>query len=186
MTMQSEIDPGFTDEDIRAALVRTGRIPEGDPEGVGDIVVGMINGDVTLRDVQGLTDDQLEAVYATAYNHFKVGRLEKADQLMNFLCLFEPRTAKYWTGLGAVRMSQKNYDGASHAYGTAANIDIDAPRPPFRLAEALMAKGEKAAAREALDLAIENAGDKEDFKEIRERAQALLALLSEDGGETAA
>lgn len=175
MTVQPEI----TEADFRAALARTGRVPEGDPDGVGDIVVGMIKGDVTLRDVQGLTDDQLEAVYATAYNHFKVGHAEKADRLMSFLCLFEPRSAKYWTGLGAVRMSQENYDGAIYAYGMAARIDIDAPRPPFRIAEALMAIGNRDGAKEALELAIENAGDDEKFEDIRERAQALLALLSE-------
>lgn len=181
MTLQPEI----TKADLRAALVRTGRVPEGDPEGVGDIVIGLITGDVTLRDVQGLTDDQLEVVYATAFNHFKVGRVEKAEQLMNFLCLFEPRTAKHWTGLGAVRMSRENYDGAIFAYGMAARIDINAPRPPFRIAEAFMAKGNKDGAREALELAIENAGDDEKFEDIRERAQALLALLTEKSGAAA-
>lgn len=181
MTAQSQL----TEADIRAALFRTGRVPEGDPEGVADIVVGIIKGDVTLRDVQGLTDDQLEAVYATAFNHFKVGRAEKAEQLMSFLCLFEPRTAKYWTGLGAVRMSRKNYDGAIYAYGMAAHTDINAPRPPFRIAEAFMAQGNKNGAREALELAIENAGDDEKFGDIRERAQALLALLNEEPGAAA-
>lgn len=180
MTMESE----FTEADIRAALVRTGRVPEGDPEGVGDIIVGMMNGDLALRDVQGLTDEQLEAVYATAYNNFKVGNTEKADQLMNFVCLFEPRVAKYWTGLGAVRMAQENYDGAAFAYGMAATLDIDAPRPPFRIAEVLMAKGDKENAKEALELAIENAGDDEKFADIRERAQALLGLLSEETRKT--
>ena len=41
------------------------------------------------------------------------------------------------------------------------------------------------AAREALELAIENAGDDEEFGDIRERAQALLALLNEEPGAAA-
>lgn len=175
----------MTEADIRAALVRTGRVPEGDPDGIGDVIVGLMNGSVAMKDVQGIDDDELESVYALAYNHFRAGKLDEAEKLLAFVCMFEHRSSKYWLGLGAVRFGQGNHEGALSAYAASAMADPDDPRPPLRAADCQLALGNRDEAKAALEMAIENSGDDPKHAVVRQRAEALIDLIDK-GAATAA
>ena len=176
----------MTEADIRAALVRTGRVPEGDPDGVGDVIVGLMNGDLAMKDVQGISDGELESIYALSYNHFHAGKLDEVEKLLAFVCMFEHRVAKYWLGLGAARYGLEKHADALAAYAAAAMADPDDPRPPLRAADCQLALGNREAAKEALAMAIENCGDASEHAALRQRAEALLTQLDKgkDAPET--
>lgn len=169
----------ITEEDIREALVSTGKVPEGDPEGIGEAVVGLLTGEVAMRDLQGLSDDELESVYALGFSQFQTGRYDDAEKIFAYICLMEHRERKYWMALGAARFNQESYQPAVMAYSMAAITAPDDPEPPLRAADSLIKLGESDRARKALEGAIENAGSEAKHAKHRAKAEALLELISE-------
>ena len=76
-------------------------IPGVSNETYADAIVGLIQGKLQLKDVQGFSDDSMEAVYAVAYNAVQAGQFEKGEKLFRFLAMFDNAEEKYWSGLGA-------------------------------------------------------------------------------------
>ena len=167
----------LTEDDIRKALVRTGRVPEGDPDGVGETLIGLVTGRTAMRDVQGLTDEELESMYALGFAQFQAGRYEEAERIFAFVCMMEHREAKYWTALGAARFSLGGYEAAILAYASASAADPDDPVPPLRAADCLMKLGQGEQAVKALEAAIEVAGDSAEHAALKDKATALLDLI---------
>lgn len=169
----------LTEEHIREALVRTGKVPEGDPEGVGDVFVGLFTGTTAMRDIQGLSDDEIESMYALGFSQFQAGRFEEAEKIFAFVCTMEHRERKYWMALGAARFNRQQYETAVMAYSMAAIMAPGDPEPPLQAADSLMKLGDAERARSALELAIENAGAEPAHAKIRAKAEALLELIAE-------
>ena len=57
----------------------------------------------TVREQKGITDAEMNAVYAVAHNFYMTGRYEDAETVFKFLVIFDHLNPKYWIGLGAVR-----------------------------------------------------------------------------------
>ena len=108
----------------------------------------------TIKELKGITNDEMEAVYSLAFNYYRTGKFDDAEKLFNFLALFDHLNQKYWMGVGAVRQVKKNFKGAVEAYGYASFLDLDNPKPQLHSAECFLAMGDKrnaASALEALD-----------------------------------
>ncbi len=136
---------------------------------------------VTLKDVRGFSDSEMEALYAVAYNLYRSGQYEKSLKLFRLLCFFDHMEPKYWLGLGAVQQMMKKYEDAAKAYAYASMLDISDPKPAVHAAECLLALGRKDEAEGALLAAIEFSKDDERHKEMRERAKTLLELMKKGG-----
>ena len=61
----------------------------------------------TLKEVRGITNDELEAVYSLGFGYYTTGKFEEAQKLFEFLVLFDHLSTKYWFALGAVQQAQK-------------------------------------------------------------------------------
>ncbi|MEM8622186.1 MAG: SycD/LcrH family type III secretion system chaperone [Pseudomonadota bacterium] len=170
----------LTEEHIREALVRTGKVPEGDPEGVGDAFVGLFTGTTAMRDIQGLSDDEIESMYALGFSQFQAGRYEEAEKIFALVCTMEHRERKYWMALGAARFNREQYETAVMAYSMAAIMAPGNPEPPLQAADSLMKLGDGGRARAALELAIENAGSDAAHAKLRAKAETLLELIGEE------
>ena len=144
---------------------------------VADTVIGLMQGTVQFKDVQGFSDDNMEALYTVAYNAVQAGAFEKAEKLFRFLALFDNSQEKYWNGLGLSLFNQGNYDGALQAYSMATLLNIDDPLVPMRLAECHLALGDIETAVGTLEVALEVAGDNPEHAAAREHAEGLLGLL---------
>ena len=146
-------------------------------EELADTVVGLLEGKIQFKDIQGLTDNHMEAVYTVAYNAIQAGSFVKAEKLFRFLVMFDNSKEKYWNGLGLSRFKQENYEDALHAYSMSTLLNVDDPKAPMRLAECHIALGDKETAAGAYEVALEIAGDKPEFATERRHAQAVLDLL---------
>ena len=104
----------------------------------------------TIRELKGITDNEMEAVYSLGYSFYTTGRYDDAEKVFRFLVLFDHLNQKYWTGLGAVYQSQKRYSEAITAYGYASFLDLHNPKPQFFAAECFAAIGDKTNALSAL------------------------------------
>ena len=72
-----------------------------------------------LQELEGLTDDELETLYAVGYNYFTYGKYEQAKDVFVELTAYDPFTSHYWRALGAVNQQLGNYKEAIPAYDMA-------------------------------------------------------------------
>ncbi|MBR4171079.1 MAG: SycD/LcrH family type III secretion system chaperone [Kiritimatiellae bacterium] len=135
----------------------------------------------TIKELKGITNDEMEAVYSLAFNYYRTGRYDEAEKLFNFLALFDHLNAKFWIGVGAVRQVKKDFSGAVQAYGYASFLDLNNPRPQLHAAECFLAMGDKrnaASSLEALDAYCPK--DTEVGREYRAKAAELRKLIGEE------
>lgn len=110
--------------------------------------------------IRGLTETQLEAVYGLGSILYEQKKFEQAEQVFAWLVREKPISARFLKALGAARQMMERYESALDAYGLAAVIDLDDPTPSLHAAECLLHLNEVDRARQALDAASEQAGDK--------------------------
>ena len=135
----------------------------------------------TIKELKGITNDEMEAVYSLAFNYYRTGRYDEAEKLFNFLALFDHLNAKFWIGVGAVRQVKKNFTGAVQAYGYASFLDLNNPRPQLHAAECFLAMGDKRnAASSLLALDAYCPKDTEVGREYRAKAAELRKLIGEE------
>ena len=132
----------------------------------------------TLKEVKGISNEELESVYSLGFSYYRTGKFENAQKLFEFLVLFDHLNAKYWTGMGAVYQMQKRYGEAVTAYGYASFLDLHNPKPQYFAAECFAAMGDKVNALSAL-AALETYCPKETDlgREYLEKAAELKAIL---------
>lgn len=132
----------------------------------------------SLRDLKGLTDGEMEAVYSMAYNFFTTGRMDDADKVFRFLVLMDHTCAKYWIGLGAVQQVKRDFKNAITSYSYASFLDIANPKPQFHAAECFLAIGDKDNALSAIAALEEFApANTEAGRKYRAKAAALKKIL---------
>ncbi len=144
-------------------------------------VKALIEEQATLKQLKGVTNDELEAVYSLAFSYYRTGKFEEALKLFQFLVLFDHLNAKYWFGLGAVQQVLKDYQGAVVSYGYCSFLKLDNPKPQLHAAECFLALGDKrnaASALEALDAYCPK--DTDIGREYRAKAAKLRELVGEE------
>ena len=135
----------------------------------------------TIKELKGIKNEELEAVYSLAFNYYRSGKYDEAEKLFNFLALFDHLNQKFWMGVGAVRQVKKDYAGAVQAYGYASFLDLKNPKPQFHAAECFLAMGDKrnaASSLEALDMFCPK--DTDIGREYRAKAAEIRKLVGEE------
>ena len=135
----------------------------------------------TVKELKGITNAEMEAVYSIAFNYYRTGKYDEAEKLFNFLALYDHLNPKFWMGVGAVRQVRKDFPGAVQAYGYASFLDLSNPKPQLHAAECFLAIGDKrnaASSLEALDAYCPK--DTEIGREYRAKAAELRKLVGEE------
>ena len=148
--------------------------------GIKEAAQKFLNGS-TIKELKGITNQEMEAVYSLAYNYYRTGRFDEAEKLFNFLALFDHLNQKFWMGVGAVRQVKKDFSGAVKAYGYASFLDISNPKPQLHAAECFLAMGDKrnaASSLEALDKFCPK--DTDIGREYRAKAAELRKVVGEE------
>ena len=144
-------------------------------------VKALIEDQATLKQLKGVTNAELEAVYSLAFSYYRTGKFEEALKLFQFLVLFDHLNAKYWFGQGAVQQALKDFQNAVVSYGYCSFLKLDNPKPQLHAAECFLALGDKrnaASALEALDAYCPK--DTEIGREYRAKAAKLRELIGEE------
>lgn len=90
------------------------------------MIHGFMNGLITLTELEGISDEEMETIYALGYNFFTYGKYEAARDIFTGLTAYAPYTAHYWRAVGAVNQQLKDYPEAIVAYDMAiANDEMD-------------------------------------------------------------
>ena len=129
-----------------------------------------------LADVQGYTEDEMEAVYHLAYNAYRQGKYPDARKLFQFLALNDHLESRFWMGLAATCQMSGDYRQAVAAYEMAAVLEATDPWPPFHAGECYRAMNDWEKSREALqavEILCDAADGEGDHAELRARAAQL-------------
>ena len=133
-----------------------------------------------LADVQGYTDDEMEAVYHLAYNAYRQGKYPDARKLFQFLALNDHVESRFWMGLAATCQMSGDYRDAVRAYEMAAILEATNPWPPFHAGECYLAMNDWEKGGEALqavEILCDAAEGEEDHADLRARAAQLSRMV---------
>lgn len=109
------------------------------------------NGLTTLREVRGITTEEMEAVYALAHDYYRTGRYADSESLFEFLTLFDHLTVKYWMGLAGARQAQKKFQKALEAYAlVVGSLDVKNYKAGYYAAQCFLAVGDRESAASSI------------------------------------
>lgn len=131
----------------------------------------------TAQEIIGFSDEVMSKFYKAAYLLFEHKRYKDAGNAFLFLATLNPYNHDYWLGLGMSLQMDQDYEAAIDAYELSAICNMESPVPYFYLAKCLFAIHDRQSALQALDLAIETAGENVDYSELRSQAEAAKKLL---------
>ena len=152
-----------------------------DTKKIADGVKTLIETTATLKQLKGVTNAELEAVYTLAFGYYRTGKYDEALKLFQFLVLFDHLNAKYWMGLGAVQQVLKDYQNAVASYGYCSFLKLDNPKPQLHAAECFLAMGDKRNAASSLEALNEFCPKDTDIgREYRAKAAKLRELVGEE------
>ena len=135
----------------------------------------------TIKELRGISNNELEAVYSLAFNYYRTGKFDEAEKLFNFLALFDHLNPKFWMGVGAVRQVKKDFSGAVQAYGYASFLDLSNPKPQLHAAECFLAMGDKRNAASSLEALDQYCPKDTDLgREYRAKAAELRKIVGEE------
>lgn len=131
----------------------------------------------SAQEIMGVSDETMAKFYAAAYRLFEHQHYVEAANAFLFLVTFNPYNHDYWVGLGMSTQLCGDFEAAIDAYEMAALYKIDSPVPYFYLAKCLFAMHDRESALQALELAIEYAGDNVEYSQLKSQALSAKALL---------
>lgn len=142
----------------------------------------------SLADLAGVRPEQMEALYALAYQYYNAGNFEDAANIFKGLCLYDAADERFFMGLAACQQSLKQYRAAADTYSVCCVLSgLKDPKPMYYAALCLLKDGRKDDAVVALQsLAImgrEGGAAQEDELFLQKGRDLLKILQPEAGGE---
>ena len=67
-----------------------------------EVILDAVNQGVTLKEIHGISDEQMEGLYGLAYQFYNQGRLDEAEKFFKFLCIYDFYSVDFLMGLAAV------------------------------------------------------------------------------------
>lgn len=126
-----------------------------------------------LKEMSETGNEQVQGLYAHACQFQEQGRLEEAEKLFRFLCIYDFYNSHYWMGLAAVYQVSGHYRKAIELYAVAFAQDRGDYRPMFYTGECQLALGAQGKARDCFDYVLRQAVD----GELPRRSRAYLEDL---------
>lgn len=134
----------------------------------------------TFKDMKGLDDKTMKAVYAVAYRLYENGKYEDALKSFQFLGFMDHYEPKYFMGLAACQQMLKQYDKAVESYGYAGILTgLNDPSPALHAAECHLAMGNLEDAASGFRYAHGIAVEKPELEPLATRAKSLLDVVEQ-------
>ena len=129
----------------------------------------------TLKDVHGVSNQTMHDVYKFAYEYYHQGKLDDAESLFRFLCIYDFYNPEYPLGLAAVYQLKKNYSKAIDFYALSYTLSENDFRPMFHAGECNLMLRRSVQARQCFEIVIKRSTD----AHLQEKAQVYLTALNE-------
>ncbi|KFF67194.1 chaperone protein SicA [Pectobacterium brasiliense] len=160
-------------------------IPDDDDE-VYDYSIGIIDAiqsGATLKDVHNVSHETMGDIYKLAYDFYLQGKLNDAESLFRFLCIYDFYNPEYAMGLAAVYQLKKNYPKAIDFYALSYSLSENDYRPMFYAGQCNLMLRHVVQAKKCFEIVIDRCSD----PMLNEKSQNYLLALSEmnNDGEVA-
>lgn len=149
-------------------------------EDYADLAAKAFKGNLSIKTLAGVSDEKEEAIYGQAYLLYNTGRYREAAEIFRVLITVNSTEPKYMVGLAACFHMLKEYDAAISTYMICTFLDPQNPLPHFHLSDCYLQLNDTLSAKVALKEAINRAGDKPQFKTLKERSEITLAGLEKE------
>lgn len=127
----------------------------------------------TLKELYSIPDDTMENIYAHAYQYYQDGRLDEAENMFNFLCMYDLKNPDYYIGLGAVNQLKKNYLKACDFYALAYVMADNNFNPVFYSGQCQLLMGNIIKALQCFDIVVKRCTD----QTLITRAKAYMETI---------
>ncbi len=125
--------------------------------------------------VLGLTNDHLDAIFATGLRFMQSGDAAKAQVVFTKLVTFKAIDYRFWYALGTALQTQDHPAEAARAYLYALGLEATDVDTYLRLGECLLSAGELENARDTFQMAVALCVDGHGQDDQRQAAESLIA-----------
>lgn len=132
-------------------------------------------GNASLKQIAGLSDEELYAIANQGYYLFLQGKAEPARVLFEGLVAIEPRNAYYYRALGAIYWRLREAPKALRQFSYAIRVAPQDVLSYINRAEIYVSQKQFELARPDLHFAIMHAGMHE--RALKSKAQAILQMI---------
>ncbi|MGP3590904.1 type III secretion system translocator chaperone SicA [Vagococcus sp. WN89Y] len=148
---------------------------ESEIEAYSENLLEAIQNGATLKDVHGVSNETMHDVYKLAYDFYHHGKLNDAESLFRFLCIYDFYNPEYAMGLAAVYQLKKSYQKAIDFYALAYSLSKDDFRPMFYAGQCNLMLRRAEQARKCFEIVVNRCSD----SQLNEKAQNYLSALNE-------
>ena len=132
----------------------------------------------SMRELRGLDESQLEAMYKVAYSRFNSALYEDALLIFRHLCLLDHSNYSYFLGLGAAQAEMKLYAQAAATLAHAEKLDKADPRASLVMGGCFIEMKRMPLAKQALTNAIKRAEKSKQWSQELKKARHLMMYAS--------
>lgn len=140
-----------------------------------DGLIHAIQNGATLKDISGVSSDTMNDVYKLAYEFYNQGKLNDAESLFRFLCIYDFYNPEYAMGLAAVYQLKKDYQKAIDFYALSYSLSKNDYRPMFYAGQCNLMQRRSIQAKKCFEIVASRCGD----QELIQRANTYLVALNE-------
>ncbi|WP_415748962.1 type III secretion system translocator chaperone SicA [Burkholderia sp. BE17] len=148
---------------------------EATPAELADALLKAVESGAALKDLQGVSDELMDGIYAFAYHFYRQDRLDDAEVFFRFLCVYDFHNPEYTMGLAAVHQLKKDYAKAIDLYALAYSQSNDDCRPMFHAGQCHLQMGKAVLARRCFQVAEARSED----AALKQMAASYLSGLDE-------
>ncbi len=94
---------------------------------LGELKEAVAKGTLTLAEIGGFTEEELEGAYVCACKYADMGQLPEAMQIAGYLIFVSPQNASYYQLVGICMQRLNQYDMADRYFGLAMALDKEDP-----------------------------------------------------------
>lgn len=151
------------------------KMSEKELDQLASYIVSIAQNGASLKDENAIPEGFMEGIYSFAYDFYQKGKLDEAEAIFKFLCLYDFYNVDYIMGLAAVKQLKKQYQAAIDLYALAYLNAKNDYRPVFYAGQCNLSLGEKEKAKYCFDQVSKNISD----LSIKERADVYLGSLKD-------
>lgn len=174
---ETEHESLITAEDLERALPSASEIPD-------DLALRFLDSGEELYSLQGLTVEDLEALYILGNNLYEAQAYGEARELFEQLCLLNGSDPRFWFALGCTLQPLGRHGEALAAYSMTQSLEESNPLPAYQAHECHLALGDISTAANALRLTIAVAEGSPEHAALAHRAEILLNELENPAQES--
>ncbi|WP_062265776.1 SycD/LcrH family type III secretion system chaperone [Endozoicomonas arenosclerae] len=153
-----------------------------DAEAGKDLWLAYLNKGGTIRELRGLDQDQMEAIYQLGFSHYSIGHYSDALKVFRYLALLDHHNPRYYLGI-ALALHHLNHDAAAiPALNYAEKLNKNDPRPAICMTECFIRLKNRKLAVKALGNAAKILKSSKGWEEEKKQARQLKHYLIDSTG----